>query len=89
MKKITKSLRRAIAQGFQNIVVPVAEMPSGVICNVGADHITYKLSESLGQQAKGDIGAQITRSHPQGKALTIFDSDGTVWYSLNVEESIY
>ena len=60
-----------------------------LVTNVGAETISHKLPNES-REKKENIGSDITRKNPKGKALIIYDSDGkTVWYSLTAEESVY
>ena len=96
MKNLAKSFKQSIVRGMNNIFIPADSepsvaiaLPAGMTCNEGTHGISYRFSDGIGFQEKGDLGARITRTHPKGKALTIFDTDGSTWYSLSVEESIY
>ncbi|MEO0396232.1 MAG: hypothetical protein AAF243_09660 [Cyanobacteria bacterium P01_A01_bin.137] len=96
MKNLAESCKQSIVRGMNNIVIPADSaptaaiaLPSGMICNEGAHGISYRFPNDIGFQEKFDLGAQITRNHPKGKALTVFDTDGSTWYSLTVEQSIY
>ncbi|MEO0738479.1 MAG: hypothetical protein AAFZ35_16925 [Cyanobacteria bacterium J06649_12] len=96
MKNLAKSFKQSIVQGMNNIFIPADSEPSvaialppDIICNEGANGISYRFPDGIGFREKEDLGARITHDHPKGKALTIFNTDGSTWYSLTVEESIY
>ena len=68
---------------------PISQPNSQTIVNIEVTSISYKLpSELTGSGALDEI-SRICRTHPQGKALAIFDENGKCVYSLTVEESIF